>query len=94
MIDDDTVPIVVQYGNPTEREQVRRWLGHLRSGDAPPGMLFRALQPYMTAVRRATASRSDVAAWCRPVIGDLLEWTGEYDEAGLVLELSGEHFLV
>jgi CRISPR-associated endonuclease/helicase Cas3 len=94
MIDDDTVPIVVKYGNPAERDQVRGWLGQLRSGDAPPGMLFRALQPYMTAIRRATASRGDVAAWCRPVIGDLLEWTGEYDEAGLVLELSGEHFLV
>ena len=54
---------------------------------------FRVLQPYTVAVRKVTAARPEVAAMLRPVAGDLSEWAGGYDDAGLVLEPSGEEYI-
>jgi CRISPR-associated endonuclease/helicase Cas3 len=96
MIDDDTVPVVVSYQpheSDAERVAVPSVLDQLRSADAPNFELLRALQPFITSMRRRTRDRPDVAALCRPVLGDLIEWVGGYDEAGLLLEPSGEEFI-
>jgi len=96
MIDDDTVPVVVSYQphDPDgELVAVRDLLDQLRSADTPEVDVLRALQPFVTSMRRTTRDRLDVAAWCRPVLGDLVEWVGGYDAAGLVLELSGEEYI-
>jgi CRISPR-associated endonuclease/helicase Cas3 len=93
MIDDDTVPVVVAY-QPTEpdanRGSVSALVAQLRSADTPDIEVLRALQPFVTSMRRTTLDRPEVAARCRGVLGDLVEWVGDYDAAGLVLEPSGE----
>jgi CRISPR-associated endonuclease/helicase Cas3 len=92
MIDDDTVPVVVAY-QPAEpdakRVSVSALVVQLRSADTPDIEVLRALQPFVTSMRRTTMDRPEVAARCRPVLGDLVEWVGDYDAAGLVLEPSG-----
>jgi CRISPR-associated endonuclease/helicase Cas3 len=93
MIDDDTVPVVVNYqpAEPDgERVAVPDLLAQLRSADTPNVDVLRALQPFVTSLRRTTRDRPEVAAWCRPVLGDLVEWVGRYDAAGLVVAPSGE----
>jgi CRISPR-associated endonuclease/helicase Cas3 len=93
MIDDDTVPVAVCY-QPSEPDAepvaVADLVAQLRSADTPDIEVLRALQPYITSLRRTTRDRPEVAAWCRPVLGDLVEWVGGYDDAGLVLDPSGE----
>jgi CRISPR-associated endonuclease/helicase Cas3 len=96
MIDDDTVPVVVTYQPPDpdhEAVAVADLLAQLRSADPPDVEVLRALQPFVTSMRRTTRDRPEVAAWCRPVLGDLVEWVGGYDAAGLVLEPSGEEYI-
>lgn len=94
LIQEDTAPVVVPYGTRDERHTVQETLTALRSGAADATAL-RRLQPYVTTMRRATARRPEVAALTHPVVGDLLEWRGEYDDGyGLVLEPRGEDFLV
>jgi CRISPR-associated endonuclease/helicase Cas3 len=90
MIDDDTVPVVVFYQPEAERAGIPGLLAKLRSADTPNIDVLRALQPFITSMRRTTRDRPEVAARCRPVVGDLVEWVGDYDAAGLVLEPSGE----
>jgi CRISPR-associated endonuclease/helicase Cas3 len=96
MIDDDTVPVVVSY-RPHEPDAegvaVADLLAQLRSADTPDLDVLRALQPFITSIHRTTRDRPEVAALCRPVLGDLVEWVGGYDNAGLVLEPSGQEFI-
>jgi CRISPR-associated endonuclease/helicase Cas3 len=94
MIDDDTVPVVVAYQpvNPADagRVAVADLLGRLRRATAPDVEVLRALQPFIASLRRITRDRPDVAEQCRAVLGDLVEWVGGYDDAGLVLAPTGE----
>jgi CRISPR-associated endonuclease/helicase Cas3 len=94
MVDDDTVPVVVDYqpAAPADAEpvDVADLLGRLRRAATPDAEVLRALQPFTTSLRRATRDQPDVAEQCRPVLGDLVEWVGGYDDAGLVLEPTGE----
>jgi CRISPR-associated endonuclease/helicase Cas3 len=93
MIDDDTVPVVVSYQPrkpDAEPVAVADLVAQLRSADTPDIEVLRALQPFITSLRRTTRDRPEVAVWCRPVLGDLVEWVGGYDDAGLVLDPSGE----
>jgi CRISPR-associated endonuclease/helicase Cas3 len=94
LIDEDTVPVAVAYGTPQQRDRAELLITGLRAGEVPDPAALRALQPWTTTLRRATAARPDVAALCRPVVGDLLEWVGPYDERGLVLESTGQEFIV
>jgi CRISPR-associated endonuclease/helicase Cas3 len=92
MIDDDSVPVVVSYqpDKPDAGPGAVDLLGQLRSADTPNIDALRALQPYITSIRRTIRDHPEVAARCRPVLGDLVEWVGDYDDAGLVLEPPGE----
>jgi CRISPR-associated endonuclease/helicase Cas3 len=93
MVDDDTVPVVVAYqpADPdAERVDVAELVDRLRSATTPDAEVLRALQPFITSLRRTTRDRPDVAEQCRAVLGDLVEWVGGYDDAGLVLEPTGE----
>ncbi|MEV0569290.1 CRISPR-associated helicase Cas3' [Dactylosporangium sp. NPDC050588] len=86
MITDDTVPVLVPYGDQATQEAVRECLDNLR-GSQPDMRALRQLQPYITALRRRTAQRAEIAANLDPVIGDLQQWRGEYDDGfGIVLE--------
>jgi CRISPR-associated endonuclease/helicase Cas3 len=82
MIDDDTVPVVVGYHDGIFHQ---KWIDELRDEPAPQRAMLTRLQPYTTTIRRETRQRADVAALCRPILGDLVEWIGGYDDAGLVL---------
>ena len=93
MIDDDTVPVVVAYDGSGDQELVAEAIDRLREPDAPDPRWFRVLQPYTVQLRKVTAARPEVAAMLRPVAGDLSEWAGGYDDAGLVLEPSGEEYI-
>lgn len=93
MIDDDSVPVVVAYDAAGQRQLVAEAIARLRDPDAADRRWLRVLQPYTVPVRRATAARPAVAALLRPVAGDLSEWAGGYDDAGLVLEPSGEEHI-
>ncbi len=93
MIDDDSVPVVVAYGDAGQRQLVGQAVARLRGADAADRRWLRVLQPYTVPVRQATAARAEVAAMLRPVAGDLSEWVGGYDDAGLVLEPSGEEYI-
>jgi CRISPR-associated endonuclease/helicase Cas3 len=94
LIDEDTVPIAVPYGSAQQRERVDSLIAALRASDGMDPVALRELQPWTTTLRRATATRPEVAALCRPVVGDLLEWLGPYDQRGLVLESTGQEFIV
>jgi CRISPR-associated endonuclease/helicase Cas3 len=77
MLDDDSVQVVISsYAGSTE---VGHLLTALRAGEGSRPELYRALQPYIVALPAHIADHADVRALTRPVIGDLLEWVGEYD---------------
>jgi CRISPR-associated endonuclease/helicase Cas3 len=94
MIDDDSLPVIVAYGDAGQRQLAGEAMSQLREAGASDPQWLRVLQPYMVRVRKVTASSPEVAAMLRPVAGDLSEWAGEYDDAGLVLEPSGEEYIV
>lgn len=91
MIDDDTVPLLVPYG--PARADIGAYVKSLHLADTSLSELLRLVQPYMTTIRRQTRERPDVAALCRPIVGDLAYWAGDYDAAGLVLHPSADHFI-
>jgi len=93
MIDDDSVPVVVAYGDAGYRQLVAEAVTGLRDTGGSDRQWLRVLQPYTVPVRKVTAARPEVAAMLRPVAGDLCEWAGGYDDAGLVLEPSGEEYI-
>jgi CRISPR-associated endonuclease/helicase Cas3 len=93
MIDDDSVPVVVAYGDTGQQRLVAEAISRLRDTDDPDRQWLRVLQPFTVPVRKVTAARPEVAALLRPVAGDLSEWAGGYDDAGLVLEPSGEEYI-
>ena len=41
--------------------------------------MFRALQRFTVTLPNWVVTQPAVAAICRPVVGDLLEWRGDYD---------------
>jgi CRISPR-associated endonuclease/helicase Cas3 len=92
MIDDDSVPVVVPYDD-GQRQMVAEAVARLRDPDAADRQWLRVLQPYTVPVRTATAARPEVAAMLHPITGDLSEWAGGYDDAGLVLQPSGEEHI-
>jgi CRISPR-associated endonuclease/helicase Cas3 len=94
MITEDTLPVVVRYGNTATIQKIDRWLDVL-TGPRPDMNALRRLQPYIATMRRSTAERADVAANLAPVVGDLRVWRGGYDDGyGIVLEPRGEDFLL
>lgn len=75
MIDEWTVPVAVHYG---DVERLARILHHLRSGHPGGGAQLRALRPYLATLPRGAARRAVNEGLAVPVIGDLVEWVGDY----------------
>ncbi|MBT8225820.1 MAG: CRISPR-associated endonuclease Cas3'' [Dactylosporangium sp.] len=94
MILDDTVPVVVAHGTPAERQVVQDALATLR-GPLPDRDAWRRIQPYVTTIRQRSARQALADRLAVPVVGDLLEWCGEYDGGfGLVLQPRGEDYIL
>ncbi|WP_016696748.1 CRISPR-associated helicase/endonuclease Cas3 [Actinoalloteichus spitiensis] len=83
MIDEDTVPVVVDFHGKDKdhKGEGPRLVERLRSSTNPTPQDFRAVQPYVVPLPRALLNRPDIQAICRPVVGDLHEWAGDYHEA-------------
>lgn len=78
MIDDDTVPVAVTNYQDTAHVEVL--LDALRMPEGPRRSTFRALRPYIVTIPHRVVTSPAFAAMCRPVVGDLWEWRGDYDE--------------
>ncbi|QVQ53396.1 CRISPR-associated helicase Cas3' [Spiractinospora alimapuensis] len=79
MIKEETVPVVAippQYE--AERERIQEVLALLRGG-VPGGGLLRELRPYMATLPKSLAF-DKASGLLAPVVGDLHEWLGDYDE--------------
>ncbi|MGH4027143.1 MAG: CRISPR-associated helicase Cas3', partial [Pseudonocardiaceae bacterium] len=79
MIDDDTVPVGVT-GYRDTAGQVEALLAELRAPQGPRRETFRELRPYLVSIPKRVVTNPAFAAMCRPVVGDLLEWRGDYDQ--------------
>jgi CRISPR-associated endonuclease/helicase Cas3 len=78
MIDQDTVPLVVGWGQKPQREEVDRALRQLTEGRGPMRDALRIVQPFTVAVRRREAAQ--LRAWTEWPLPDVLgRWHGEYD---------------
>ncbi|MFC7382210.1 CRISPR-associated helicase Cas3' [Sphaerisporangium rhizosphaerae] len=75
MIDEWTVPVAVPYG---DVDELQRILAHLRSGIPGAGVQLRALRPYLATVPKGAAIRAVEEGLAAPVVGDLIEWLGDY----------------
>ncbi|WP_205718220.1 CRISPR-associated helicase Cas3' [Actinomadura sp. WMMA1423] len=75
LIDESTVPVLVPYGDDAEREQLRKLLA--TPGSAEP-WVFRKIQPYLATLPRRLAREAVGAGLAAPLLGDLVEWHGEY----------------
>ncbi|SDI54097.1 CRISPR-associated endonuclease/helicase Cas3 [Sinosporangium album] len=75
MIDEWTVPVAVRYG---DIEQLERIVAHLRGGHPGSSAQLRALRPYVATLPRGAATRAVDDGMAAPVVGDLIEWLGDY----------------
>jgi CRISPR-associated endonuclease/helicase Cas3 len=79
MIDEDTVPLVVRWGEEPQRQEVDRALRQLTGGWGPMRDALRIVQPFTVAVRRGEAVQ--FRAWTEWPLPDVLgRWHGEYDQ--------------
>lgn len=91
MISDDTVPVVVRH-EPVEADAL---IEAVRTSLQPDVGLLRRLQPHLVMLRRRTRDRADIAALCRPIVGDLAEWCGDYDpQTGIRLTPDSADFVL
>ena len=79
MIDDDTVPVAVT-GYRDTAAQVEPLLAELRAPQGPRRETFRDLRPYLVSMPKGVVTNPAFGAMCRPVVGELLEWRGDYDQ--------------
>lgn len=75
MIDEWTVPVAVRYGDTDELDRI---LAHLRAGHPGAGAQLRALRPYLATLPMGAASKALQEGLAAPVVGDLIEWLGDY----------------
>lgn len=82
MIEEDSVPVVVRYRDPAraEPDPVDEWLARTRRDPAHGWRYLEKLQPYIVSLRRSHLDKPEIAPLLVPVIGDLFEWVGDYDE--------------
>ncbi|MFI7694246.1 CRISPR-associated helicase Cas3' [Nonomuraea sp. NPDC049655] len=83
MIDEWTVPVVTHYGEDEQdveegRGKVDGILAHLRAGFPGAGAQLRSLRPYLATLPRGAARRAVEEGLAEPVVGDLIEWRGDY----------------
>ncbi|MFB7716230.1 CRISPR-associated helicase Cas3' [Nocardia sp. NPDC056100] len=84
MIEDNTVPVLVPYGNESEREDLRT---RLVGPDPVEPWVYRRLQPYLAALPKRVAAKAVTAGNARVLIGDL----GKPQEARLYELIHGYH---
>lgn len=73
LIDDDAIPVIVEYDEEAKKlvERIRR-AGFLRRGDQ------RRLQPYVVGLKKWEFEENE---WLTdPIVDDVNLWTGKYDE--------------
>jgi CRISPR-associated endonuclease/helicase Cas3 len=71
LIDDDTVAVVVRYGDSAARlADWERW---------PSREAWRALQPFIVNLYRFEAARFESEGWLQPLADGLYVWLGKYD---------------
>lgn len=82
MIKDDTIPVVVDYG-----EKVRELLAEIKKGDRLTRESMRRLQPFLVNIYVNQKSRLLKEGYLLEVVEGLYEWLGKYDSlCGLVEE--------
>lgn len=87
MIDDNTMNVVVRFGEKAEQARINNILDQLKAGTPASRFLLRELQPYTVAVRVNKATRLIKDRFITQLMPDLGEWLGQYDkDAGLVAE--------
>lgn len=85
LIKEHTVPVAVSYSKDRAKQaRFTEITGELRgSGPAAAGQarqLLRELRPFLAAIPRSLARKARDHGYAEPLIGDLLEWRGPYDE--------------
>jgi CRISPR-associated endonuclease/helicase Cas3 len=71
LIDDDTVAVVVPYGDSAARlADWEKW---------PSREAWRSLQPFIVNLYQFEASRFEAEGWLKKLAGDLYYWLGGYD---------------
>lgn len=87
MIPQDTVSVVVCFGDRKAQAAMYETLEQLERGWGSPRELLRTLQPYMVSLPRRQADRYVAAGWLTEVMDGVLLWSGHYDpQCGLVPE--------
>jgi CRISPR-associated endonuclease/helicase Cas3 len=82
LIEDDTVPVVVDYEDGLER---------LREWQRRPGRLaWRRLQPHVVNIRRRDLTRDDVAPFIEEVSQGLYRWVGIYSTRTGIASVVGD----
>lgn len=92
LIDEFTVPVLVPYGDDTEREQLRALL--MRPTGAEP-WVFRRIQPYLATLPKRMADKALEEGLAIRLLGDLVEWHGAYDPCRGIefTDSAGEDFI-
>ncbi|QXJ21569.1 CRISPR-associated helicase Cas3' [Actinomadura graeca] len=92
LVDEQTVPVLVPYGDDAERERLRGLL--MSPGGADP-WVFRKLQPYLATLPRRRAAQAVKEGLATELLGGLIEWHGEYHRRRGVefTDPSGEDFV-
>ncbi len=75
LIDEQTVPVLVPYGDDSEREHLRHLL---TLAEGPPAWVHRKIQPYLARLPRRLAKQGCDQGMATPLVGDLYEWQDAY----------------
>ncbi|WDZ92795.1 CRISPR-associated helicase Cas3' [Nocardiopsis sp. HUAS JQ3] len=88
MIEEHTVPVIVPPSPQDEHkaQECRQLLAHLRSGAPGSADMLRRLRPWTATLPKNLARKH--ADLTSPVLGDLVEWLGDYDRKHRGIELS------
>ncbi|MFI7052262.1 CRISPR-associated helicase Cas3' [Streptosporangium canum] len=75
MIDEQSVPVLVRYGDDKERDGLRN---RLRGSEQVEAWVFRRLQPYLATLPTRLAQHAVTEGRAVELLGDLYEWLGPY----------------
>ncbi|HLZ22739.1 MAG TPA: CRISPR-associated helicase Cas3' [Ktedonobacterales bacterium] len=90
MIEEDTKPVVVRYGEANQRKKIEDTVAQLRGGRGRAREHLRALQPYIVGLRERELQQAIPTGQAEEVVPGLWEWRGKYDtERGTGIVLDG-----
>jgi CRISPR-associated endonuclease/helicase Cas3 len=85
LIQDLTATAAVPPEDDEARDRFDNAVSRLRSDNVHPvtdaRQLLRDLRPYLATIPKYMVKTAIDRGWAEPIIGDLLEWTGDYDKA-------------